>query len=319
MLRAFLVSGSKEAVMLVSSIAKTTLTALLLGVMTSTSAVAMQGFFRHRQGRARFGNRDNQAVTLPAGARLVQNVAYGSDPKQTMDVYIPPNARNAPVIFMVHGGAWMIGDKANSGVVQNKINYFLPRGYVFVSTDYRMVPQVGVMTEADDVAHALAYAQEHAADWGGDPSRFVLMGHSAGAHLVTLLSSVPAIWRNANAHPWLGTIALDSAAYNVVSIMSSPHQDFYDRVFGNDRNLWQEASPTLQLGSAPPPMLLVCSSLRNNSCDQAAGFADRAKSLGGRVNVVPMAMRHSELNTEVGAPGSYTDRIDEFLGSLGLN
>jgi acetyl esterase/lipase len=227
--------------------------------------MAMQGFFRHRMGRGALDNdgmqdrRDNAPISLPAGARLIQNVAYGSDPKQSMDIYVPSNAHNAPVVFMVHGGAWMIGDKGNSGVVQNKVDYFLPKGYIFISANYRMVPQVGVMTEADDVAHALAYAQEHAANWGGDPSRFVLMGHSAGAHLVMLLSAVPSIWQSAGAKPWRGTVALDSAAYNVVSIMSSQHQGFYDRVFGNDQKLWQEASPTLQLSSAPPPMLLVCS------------------------------------------------------------
>jgi arylformamidase len=311
--------------MLISSNVKATVTALLLGAMISTSAGAMQGLFRNRMGRGAFGQRgmqgqrDNKPITLPAGARLVQNVSYGSDPKQTMDVYIPANTHNAPVIFMVHGGAWMIGDKANSGVVQNKIDYFLPKGYVFISVGYRLVPQVGVMTEADDVAHALAYAQQHATEWGGDPSRFVVMGHSAGAHLVTLITSVPSIWRDAGAQPWLGTIALDSAAYNVVSIMSSQHQGFYDRVFGNDRSLWEEASPTLRLQSAPPPMLLVCSSLRNNSCDQAQAFADKVKSLGGRVNLVSMAMRHRDINVDVGASGSYTQDIDNFVRSLGLN
>jgi acetyl esterase/lipase len=321
MLIAFFVSGSKEAVMLISSGTKTTMTAMLLGVMISTSAVAMQGLFRHRAGRGGLGDgqRDNAPISLPAGARLVQDVAYGSDPKQTMDVYIPSNAHNAPVVFMVHGGAWMIGNKSNSGVVQNKIDYFLPKGYVFISIAYRMVPQVGVMTEADDVAHALAYAQQHAADWGGDPSRFVLMGHSAGAHLVTLLSAVPSLWQSAGAKPWLGTVALDSAAYDVVSIMSSQHQGFYDRVFGSDQKLWQQASPTLQLSSAPPPMLLVCSSLRDNSCDQATAFAAKVKSLGGRANVVSLAMRHRDINVDVGASASYTGEIDGFLQSLGLN
>lgn len=310
--------------MLISPNTRTIITVLLLGAIISTSAVAMQGLFR-RAGRGAFGNdaaqgrRDNAPISLPSGARLVQNVAYGSDPKQAMDVYIPANAHNAPVIFMVHGGAWMIGDKANSGVVQNKIDDFLPKGCIFISVDYRMVPQVGVMTEADDVAHALAYAQQHAADWGGDPSRFVLMGHSAGAHLVTLLSAAPSIVQSAGAKPWLGTVALDSAAYNVVSIMSSQHQGFYDRVFGNDQQLWQQASPTLQLSSAPPPMLLVCASQRQNSCDQATAFADKAKSLGGRVSVVPVDMRHRDINVEVGTTGELTDQVSGFLQSVGLN
>ena len=310
--------------MLISQNSKTILTVLLLGAVISTTAVAMQGLFRQRAGRGALGGddmqdrQDNTPISLPAGARLVQNVAYGSDSKQTMDVYIPSNAHNAPVIFMVHGGAWMIGDKANSGVVQNKIDYFLPKGYIFISTDYRMLPQVGVMTEADDVAQAVAYAQNHASEWGGDPSRFVLMGHSAGAHLVTLLSSVPSIGQGAGVKPWLGTIALDSAAYDVVRIMSSQHQGFYDRVFGSDQSLWQDASPTLRLSSAPPPMLLVCSSVRNNSCDQAAAFADKAKSLGGHVNVVPLALRHRDINVDVGAGGDLTDQVSGFLQSVGL-
>ncbi|HJU25731.1 MAG TPA: alpha/beta hydrolase, partial [Rhodanobacteraceae bacterium] len=283
--------------MLISSAFKTTITALLLGVMTSTSAVAMQGFFRHRQGRGQLANRNNQPITLPSGARQVQDVAYGSDPLQKLDVYIPANAHNAPVILMVHGGGWRRGNKTAHGVVQNKIDYFLPKGYIFISTNYRMVPQVNVMDEADDVAHALAYAQQHASEWGADPSRFVLMGHSAGAHLVVLVSSVPSIWQGAGAKPWLGTVALDSGAYNVVEIMNRQHFSLYDTAFGSDPKLWEAVSPTLRLQTAPPAsMLLVCDSQRRNDCDGAKAYADKVKSLGGRATVFPVGMRHGEIN-----------------------
>ncbi|HJU26202.1 MAG TPA: alpha/beta hydrolase [Rhodanobacteraceae bacterium] len=304
--------------MLISSNVKTTLAALVLGVMISTSAVAMQGFFRHRQGRAQMGNR-NQPITVPAGARQLQNVSYGSDPLQKMDVYIPANAHNAPVIFMVHGGGWRRGDKTAHGVVQNKVDYFLPKGYVFISTNYRLVPQVNVMDEADDVAHALAYAQQHASEWGADPSRFIVMGHSAGAHLVVLMSSVPSIWQGAGAKPWLGTVALDSGAYNVVDIMNKQHFGLYDTAFGSDPKLWQAASPTLRLQTAPPPMLLVCDSDRKNDCDGAQAYADKAKSLGGKAAVYPVGMRHGEINLDVGTGGALTDRITDFLHSVGLN
>jgi acetyl esterase/lipase len=307
--------------MLRSSLVKIAAAALLAGAAASSCAEPMQGFFRHRGNRQQLMQRAaarNGPVTIPAGAREVQDVAYGSDPMQRMDVYIPQGAKGAPVILMVHGGGWVRGDKAAHGVIQNKINYFLPRGYVVISINYRLVPQVNVMTEADDVAHALAYAQQHAAEWGGDASRFVLMGHSAGAHLVTMLSAVPGIWQGAGAHPWLGTIPLDSAAYNVVEIMNSQHFSLYDRAFDNDQQLWSQASPTLRLQSAPPPMLLVCDSRRANSCDQANAFADKAKSFGGKVSVFPISMRHGEINLEVGVPGDLTSRIDEFLHSLGL-
>lgn len=309
----------------VSTLTRAAVAMLLVAAAASSSAEPMQGFFRHRGGRHHFGNRSldragqSGPVTLPAGARLVQNVAYGPDSAQRFDVYIPPNARNAPVIFMVHGGGWSRGDKGASNVVQNKINHFLPEGYIFVSTNYRMVPQVGVLTEVEDVARALAYVQQHAADWGGDASRMAVMGHSAGAHLVTLMTSAPLIWQGAGARPWRGTVALDSAAYNVVTIMQSQHYPFYDRVFGDDRQLWEAVSPTLRLKSAPPPMLLVCSSLRSNSCDQAAAFAEKARSLGGHVKVVPVELKHSEVNMDVGESAPITDEVDAFLRSLGLN
>lgn len=306
-----------------TAIVDRTVTAFLLGVLISSCAIAMPGLEVNRAARvgADHGGmgQTRTPIRLPVGARLLENLSYGADSKQRLDVYIPAHATHAPVIFMVHGGAWMIGDKANAGVVQNKIDYFLPKGYIFISTAYRTIPEVGILDEAEDVAHALAYAQRRAAEWGGDASHFVMMGHSAGAHLVTLLSAAPSIWRKAGVAPWLGTIALDSAAYNVVDIMSSPHQRLYDRVFGQHRSLWEQISPTLRLERAPSPMLLVCSSVRRDSCDQARAFAEKAKSLGGRVNVLPVPLHHRDINVDVGVTASYTRNIDLFLHSLGTD
>jgi arylformamidase len=309
--------------MRLTSILKVSVPALLLGVVMTTWASPSQGVHRARflpQSASPGGGQSNP-VTLPAGARLVHNVAYGSDPKQMLDVYIPQGASDAPIIFMVHGGGWTGGDKMASNVVQNKINYFLLNGYVFVSINYRLVPEVGVMTEADDVAHALAYVQQHATSWGGDPSKLVVMGFSAGGHLVTLMTSVPSIWQGAGAQPWLGTIVLDSAAYNVVTIMNAPHLSLYDTAFGTDQQLWQQASPTLQIESAPPPMLLICSTLHGNSCSQgqANSFASKVTSLGGQIQVDPVALQHQQIDADVGLPGQYTDQIESFISSLGIN
>ena len=315
--------------MLLPSIGRKTMTALLFGVLTSTSVYAMQTSPRQRMGGQGGGNRpflqrlmqrgNPQPTTLPAGARLLKDVAYGSDERQKMDVYVPQGAHDAPVILMVHGGGWRRGNKELPGVVQNKINYFLPRGYIFISTNYRLVPEVNPVTEAEDVAHALAYAQQHAREWGADPSKFVLMGHSAGAHLVVLVSSAPSIWQEAGATAWLGTVGLDSGAYNVVDIMNQRHFGLYDTAFGNDPKLWQDASPTLRLHAAPPPMLLVCDEERRTSCEVARAYADKAQSLGGRVGVFPVSAGHGEINSSVGTSGTLTSRIDQFLQSLGLH
>lgn len=308
---------------------KTSIPVLVLGIAASAWARPMQNQSGNGQSDrgARFQQlmqqrRDDSGrpVILPAGARELKNVAYGSEREQVLDVYIPSDASHAPIIFMVHGGGWRRGDKASYNVIQNKINYFLPKGYIFVSTNYRMVPEVGVMAEAADVATALAYVQQHAANWGGDSARLIVMGHSAGAHLVMLLTSVPALREAAGVKPWRATVALDSAGYNIVKIMSGPHFRLYDPVFGTHAELWKEASPTLQLKSAPPvPVLLVCSTMRANSCDQATAYADKASGLGGHVKVVPLELRHQQINADVGLPGPLTDDIVNFITAQGIH
>ncbi|MCA9529908.1 MAG: alpha/beta hydrolase [Myxococcales bacterium] len=257
-------------------------------------------------------------IVLPPGAEVVRDVAYGPDPMQRFDVYRPIDADNAPVIFMVHGGGWVRGDKSAQGVVQNKIDHWLPKGYVFISTNYRFVPQITAPEEADDVAAALAFAQSHAATWGADPTRFVVMGHSAGANLVALLAADPSIAADAGAEPWLGTIPLDSAAYNVVQIMEAPHLSLYDRAFGTDMQVWRDASPILRLSGKPAPMLLVCSSQRAESCGQADAFATGASALDATVTVLPVDLDHGEIDSQLGVPGKYTDDVEAFMQTLGL-
>jgi len=316
---------------MLSSIGKTLVVAVALAGVVATTSCSGQNMrerwqqrMAERRANGAQGQRQglfagrNEPLSLPAGAQADRNIAYGPDADQTMDVYRPANAQNAPVIFMVHGGGWARGDKEAAGVVNNKVAHWLPKGYIVVSVGYRLVPQVTPIGEAQDVARALAFAQGKAREWGGDPSRFVLMGHSAGAHLVTLLSAEPSFAANAGAGSWLGTVALDSAAYNVVDIMQQQHFGLYDKAFGNDQQLWRDASPTLRLARAPVPMLLVCSSRRADSCAQAQGFAEKAKSLGGRVSVFPIDLRHGEINADLGAGGDLTMQVDGFLHSLGL-
>ena len=108
---------------------------------------------------------------------------YGSDKQQRFDVYGPLEAKEAPIIFMVHGGACSLGNKAQGAVVENKVARWVPGGFIVISTNYRLLLTVGPIEQAKDVARALAVAQDKAASWGGDRTKFILMGHSAGAHL----------------------------------------------------------------------------------------------------------------------------------------
>jgi arylformamidase len=256
---------------------------------------------------------------LPQGATLTEGVSYGSHPAQRFDVYRPKGAKRAPVIFMVHGGGWRHGSKSAQGVVQNKVAHWVGKGFVLISTDYRLLPDADPLEQARDVAQALTTAQAQASSWGGDASQFVLMGHSAGAHLVALINASPVIALGLGAKPWLGAVSLDSAALNVVSVMEGKHLRLYDRAFGADPGFWQATSPWHQLSKGSAPLLAVCSTRRQDSCLQAEQYRDKALGLGSRVSVLPQAPSHREINERLGQSGAYTTAVDAFLGSLSID
>jgi acetyl esterase/lipase len=273
-----------------------------------------------RQGRADGtlddGASDRRRATIPSNVSVVRDVSYGRDAKQTFDVYVPAGARNAPVILMVHGGAWRIGDKSNRGVVENKVAHWSRAGFIVISVNYRMLPGTDPVEQARDVARALAAAQGRMTEWGGDASKVVLMGHSAGAHLVALIDANPSLATSLGARPWLGAVILDSAVLDVVHAMELPHLPLYDKAFGTDRDFWREASPFHHLATGDAPVLLVCSSPRRDSCPAARAFAAKAKLVRVRAEVLPEAKSHGEINGELGAPGAYTSAVDAFLASL---
>lgn len=252
-----------------------------------------------------------------ADMRVQREVTYGDAPAQRFDVYAPPRAQGAPVIFMVHGGAWRIGDKAHANVIENKVKRWVTAGWVFISTNYRMLPEADPLEQARDVARALAAAQRMAAQWGADARRFVLMGHSAGAHLVALVHGAPALAAEFGAKPVLGAVLLDTAALDVVALMSAPHARLYDRAFGTDPGFWRAASPLHVLARGAPPVLAVCSTERRaDSCAQARAYAARAQSLGVRASVLPQPLSHAEINRRLGLEGAYTEAVERFFASL---
>lgn len=111
---------------------------------------------------------------------------------------------------------------------------------------------------------------------------------------------------------------LDNAGYDLVKIMQDKHHRIYDCAFGKDRGFWTEASPYHRLTTAPAPMLVVCSTRRDEACPQAQPFASKATKLGGRVVVFPVDMKHGEINKEPSLPSDYTITVETFMRSLGL-
>ncbi|TLX21960.1 alpha/beta hydrolase [Thermomonas fusca] len=259
-----------------------------------------------------------ERASLPPGVRVEREIAYGPDPRQRYDVYLPARTRpDAPILFMVHGGGWRRGDKRMPSVVGNKAAYWLQRGFVFVSANYRMQPDADPLAQAGDVAAALASVQRRARQWNADPAKTILMGHSAGAHLVALLGSDPGHLLQAGTHRPLGVVPLDSGALDVPALMNQPRlPQLYRDAFGSDPAYWRSVSPQQQLARGALPMLLVCSSGRRfptSPCAEARGFAARAAALSVPMQVLPEALEHGEINDQLGQPSAYTDAVSAWI------
>ncbi len=291
----------------------------LIAMLSLLPAHAHAQRLRDRLGESREASRLERPVAVPAGARAIRNVAYGADPAQRFDLYLPANTDRAPVVFYVHGGGWANGDKTNPGI-ENKLGYWLPKGYAVVSANYRMLPGAMPLEQARDVARAVATAQVRAGEWRIDARRFVLMGHSAGAHLVALLGADPAMLREAGAVRPLGVVSLDSGALDVPALMSQRRLPrLYKNAFGNDRAYWAATSPSHRLRRDALPMLVVCSSERRfptSPCDEGRAFVRKAEALGVPMRLQPEPLSHGESNHDLGAPSKYTRAVGAYVDGL---
>jgi acetyl esterase/lipase len=113
------------------------------------------------------------------------NLAYGADRRQTLDVYSPKAGANHPIVVFWYGGSWQSGRKEAYRFVGAAL---AERGIVAVLPDYRLYPAVRFPEFIGDGAEAVAWVEAHVREYGGDPRRVVLMGHSAGAHMAAMLA-----------------------------------------------------------------------------------------------------------------------------------
>ena len=243
------------------------------------------------------------------------NLSYGKHKRHHLDVYVPEKAKNSPIIFIVHGGGWRIGDKASPNLIENKLKKWGQAGFILVSSNYRLLPTLPY-NQAHDLRHALKYVQNNASKWGGDPNKIILMGHSAGAHLVALVNANPDIAYKLGVKPWLGAVFLDSAVFDVVDLMQKPHLPLYDKAFGSILYTWRKSSPYHQLTEKAAPMLIVCSTKREYACPQGEHFLHKAESLKVKTSILPQELSHKNINKYLGLENEYTVFVEEFINTL---
>ena len=126
-----------------------------------------------------------------AKTRCALDLAYGDDERQKLDVYMPDEASPglvqgpAPVLLFFHGGYWVIGHKDLMGFMAPAIT---PAPALLVPVGYRLAPGAKYPQQVDDCRAALRWVYGHIADYGGDPERIYVSGHSAGGHLAALIT-----------------------------------------------------------------------------------------------------------------------------------
>jgi acetyl esterase/lipase len=238
------------------------------------------------------------------------DIAYGKDGKQRLDVYFPRGGKGLPVVVYVHGGEWTKGDKAE---VSYKPRWFTESGVVFVSANYRLYPAAKFPAHAEDVAAAVRWAVDHSAEYGGDPKKIVLMGHSAGCHLVTLVALDPKYLAGVKLAPadLRGVVAWSGGAYDLVAKVAEggSYREHIANAFGPDEAAWRDASPVTHAkncGTAPP--FLFASYERGNPANKAAErLAGLIRDAKGKAEVVVLEDRtHTTTNHLLGAPADKT-------------
>jgi acetyl esterase/lipase len=264
---------------------------------------------------------DRAAAAYPPAPGTVE-YAYGVDARQRLDLVKPAGVSRAPVLLFVHGGGWSIGDKAHAA--GEKARWANSKGWAFASANYRLVPQAKVEEQAADVASAIAWLRANAARQNLDPDRIMLMGHSAGAHLVALVGTDPQYLKAAGVPMGAikGVVLLDGAGYDVPTQASAEMnivKPIYEAAFSKDPRRQAALSPTRH--AAAPNVsrwLILPIERRADSQAQSRGLADALTKAGAGAAVVAVPDEsHGSLNKGLGDAGDFaTEQVERFVAGV---
>lgn len=266
-----------------------------------------------------------------AGQQLQADIPYvtGGHARQVLDVYRPERAGEGgrPVIFWIHGGGWQVGDKRD---VALKPKALTDKGVVFVSTNYRLLPEVEMGALVRDVAKALGWVSRNIAEYGGDPQRIFVGGHSAGAQLAALLCTDDRYLKEEGVpfQALRGCVPVDGDTYDIPKIIMTAElrQTLYGgkmftfghrQKFGNDpeRHVDFSAVTHVTNGKGIPPFLLLYFSGNPDTTAQAQRLETVLRQAGVPAKAFGKAdTNHRRLNDELGTPDDpATQELSQFL------
>ncbi|MDP9086538.1 MAG: alpha/beta hydrolase [Pseudomonadota bacterium] len=230
-----------------------------------------------------------------ASLRTAQGIAYAPGPRRMLDIFVPrrspAGSGNRPVVIFFYGGSWSSGTRAGYAFVGRAL---AARGFVTIIPDYRLVPDVRYPAFVEDGAAAVKWTEAHAADYGGDPTRIVLAGHSAGAYIAAML---------AVDDRWLGNARTGVRAF--VGLAGpydfAPFDVAASRAAFGDWPRPAETQPVNWAGKGDPPTLLLVGD------DDHVVQPRNSEALASRLRAggVPVELRHYPKVGHVGLVTSF--------------
>ncbi|WP_404938163.1 alpha/beta hydrolase [Pseudomonas sp. JDS08PS003] len=216
--------------------------------------------------------------SLTPGSTFIKtrDIAYGSDPRQKLDVYQPRQVvPGAPVVVFFYGGSWNSGSRSDYDFVGEAL---ASRGMVVVLADYRLYPQVRYPAFLEDAARAVAWTHEHIGEFGADPRRLYLMGHSSGAYNVAMLALDSRLLGQVGLTPQIikGWIGL-AGPYDFLPIRNPEVRPVF---FYPDSP--PDSQPINHVSRGAPPALLIASSEDSlvNPQRNTGGLASKLRAAG---------------------------------------
>ncbi len=249
--------------------------------------------------------------------KLTSDIPYveNGHKRHVLDIYTPqePAGKSLPVMFWIHGGGWQAGDKSD---VALKPKVLTERGFVFVSTNYRLLPEVEMDELIGDVTKSLGWVHRNIARYGGDPTRIFVGGHSAGAQVAALICTDDRLLKKEGV-PFdvlKGCVPVDGDTYDIPKIiMTAEHRQAvyggkmftfgHRQKFGNDPEKHVDFSAVTHVAKDKgiPPFLILYFSGNPDTRAQAGRLesvlkaaAIPASSYGKRDS------NHSRLNNDLG-------------------
>jgi acetyl esterase/lipase len=222
---------------------------------------------------------------VPTGG---EDIAYGKAESQKVR-YWKAESRRAPLVLFVHGGSWRAGTYLDS-LGSKKVDFLTEKGYAFASVNFTLFPKATVAEQVQEIANSLAFLRKQARDLNFDPEQLFLMGHSSGAHVVSLLGTDVSYFQRAGIDMSVirGVIALDGSNYNALAEVydsEGPVADNTLLVLGKDAAELRKMSPSFHAHGRNASAFLLLHAQRSGDIRQAMEFEAVLKAAGTDVKM----------------------------------